>query len=175
MTVLDAATYAGNPALKLPILRRGSEVVWGTDHICRTLTAEASRHHPICVAWPEEIASALARNAQELVWHGMAAQVQLVMGTVIALLPADNIFFVKTRTGMQASLAWLDQHVDEVLGTLPVDCELSLFEATLFCLVEHLAFRSTVSVAPYPALAAFAAAFGTSEAALATAYRMDQA
>ncbi len=29
----------------------------------------------------------------------MAAQVQLVMGTVLGKLPADNMFFVKARTG----------------------------------------------------------------------------
>jgi hypothetical protein len=37
----------------------------------------------------------VSRNAQELLWYSMAAQVQLAIGTMVARLPADSVFFVK--------------------------------------------------------------------------------
>ena len=51
----------------------------------------------------------------------------------------------------------------------------SLFEVTLFCLVEHLSFRATLSVEPYPALQRFVKAFGVRASAQQTAYRFDTA
>src|SRR4051812_28556888 len=37
MTLVDPAVYAGNPALKLPALRRNGSLVLGAENICRTL------------------------------------------------------------------------------------------------------------------------------------------
>src|SRR6187551_3207043 len=97
MTTLDAGAYADNPAMKLPVLRLGQHVLFGTENICRALAAKAAEHRPVHVVWTEDLPGPLSRNAQELVWHCAAAQVQLVMGVAIAGLPADNVFFVKTR------------------------------------------------------------------------------
>lgn len=174
MAGLDASTYGGNPALRMPILRRGGEVVWGTENICRALGALAALRGPVRVIWPEDLRDPLARNAQELVWQCMASQVQVVMGTVIGGLPAENIFFVKARTGMEASLRWLDGNLDALLRALPEGRDISLLETTLFCLIEHLSFRPAVSVAEHARLNDFAATFGEREAARATAYRFQQ-
>lgn len=125
------------------------------------------------MVWPENVPDPLLRNAQELVWQCMASQVQLVMGTVIGKLPVENIFFVKARTGMDASLGWLDANLEQTLRALPAGRDISLFEVTLFCLVEHLSFRPAVPVAQYTRLGSFVAQFGTREAARATAYRYD--
>lgn len=171
MRELDAVAYAGNPALKLPILRTGGELVFGTLNICRALATHGTANRAVRIIWPEDLQDHLSRNAQELVWHCMAAQVQLVMGTVICGLDAGNIFFVKARAGMEASLAWLDSHLDGIIAALPARRDVSLFETTLFCLVEHLSFRPTVSVAAYQALNDFATTFRTRDAARATAYR----
>jgi glutathione S-transferase len=176
MTETEPAVYAGNPALKLPILRMDGEVVFGAQNICRVIT-----EHAICagnaaaanVLWPEALRDPLSRNAQELVWHCMAAQVQLVMGTVLGKLPADNMYFVKARSGLEASLAWLDANLAPALRQLPAVRELSLFEVTLFCLVEHLAFRPTVPMTAYDQLSAFSAHYGQRESARRTAYRFD--
>lgn len=174
MTLTAPEAYAGNPALKLPILRIGDETVFGAANICRVLAEQAAASgNRARIVWPEELADTLSRNAQELVWHAMAAQVQLVMGTVIGKLPAEAGFFTKIRLGLEGSLAWLDAHADALIERLPAPRTLSLLEASLFCLVEHLAFRPTVPIAGCGALTRFARRYGESAAARATAHRFD--
>src|SRR5262245_46396989 len=90
LTRVVAAFYAGNPALKLPILRVDGTELFGALNICRAL-AERSTSQKLIV-WPELLADTLSRNAQELVWHCMSAQVQFIMGTVINHLPAEDGF-----------------------------------------------------------------------------------
>ena len=171
MTRVDAEVYAGNPALKLPTLRRGDSRVFGAENICRTLVEVADT--PLRIVWPEQLRGDLTRNAQELVWHGMAAQVQIIFGTSVAQLPADNLYFVKSRQGFVGALAWLDEHLARVLELLPAR-DLSLLEVTLFCLVEHVALRGTVPIAPYPALVRFAEEFSRRPSAQRTQYRFDR-
>jgi hypothetical protein len=176
MTVLGPEVYAGNPALKLPILRAGTSVLFGAQNICRAIAerAEATkRATPARVVWPEELRDDLSRNAQELVWHCSAAQIQLVMGTVINSLPADNPFFTKARTGFGNSLQWLDQNLAACLRTLPPR-DLSLFEVSLYCLIDHLVFRPTLPVDPFGSLMAFSKEFGERPAARRTVYRFDK-
>ncbi|HEY0137120.1 MAG TPA: glutathione S-transferase family protein [Nannocystis sp.] len=171
MTVVDPETYAGNPALKMPTLRRGGSLVFGAENICRTL-AELSSARPRIV-WPEELRTDVARNAQELVWHGMAAQVQIIFGTVVAKLPADNIYFEKGRQGLEGALRWLDDNLARVLGSLPEPRDLSLLEASLFCLVDYIAVRGTASLDPFPALVRFAESFAQRPSAQRTRYHFD--
>src|SRR5262245_57971254 len=83
ITAQDPAVFAGNPALKLPTLRRpDGGLVFGAENICRVL-AEMAPDPSRRVVWPEELRLEVSRNAQELVWHAMAAQVQFVIGTVV--------------------------------------------------------------------------------------------
>ena len=74
---------------------------------------------------------------------------------------------------MEGSLQWLDAHVTDVISELPRPRGLSVFEASLFCLVEHLTFRKTLELQPYPALVRFAQAFAERSCARRTAYRFD--
>ena len=173
MARLDPSDYAGNPAMKIPTLRTAEGLVFGTENICRTLAERAGSSAR--VVWPEQIRDRVARNAQELVWHGMAAQVQLVFGTLACKLPADNVYFAKSRTGFEGALRWLDEHLEQVLRALPSPRDASLFEVTLFCLVDHVSFRRTLSLEPYPALVQFAAGFATRPSAQRTQYRYDAA
>lgn len=168
MTELEPDVYAGNPALKLPILRADGGVLFGTQNIARAIVERAGARSAR-VVWPEQARDELSRNAHELVQHSMAAQVQLVMGTVFAELPADNVFFAKARAGLEGSLKWLDANVASVLAALQAR-DLSFFEVSLFCLIEHLQFRVTVPFA-YPALLEFAAEFSNRESAQKTRYR----
>jgi glutathione S-transferase len=170
LSSLDARDYAGNPALKLPVLKMGDVTIFGAENICRALAELAPE--PRRVVWPENVCSVLARNAQELVWHAMQAQVQLGFGTQIAKLPVDSVFFVKATTGMQNALEWLDERLQEILDDLPPH-DLSMLEASLFCLVEHVEFRATVSLTPYGRLTAFALAFGQRASAQQTPYVFD--
>lgn len=168
----DPADYAGNPALKLPVLVLPEGPVFGAENVCRTLSAQASP--PRRILWTEQLPDLRARNAQELVWHGMGAQVQLVFGMQVAQLPGESIYFAKATDGFRNALAWLDANLEGVLHGLPPR-DLSLLEVSLFCLVEHLAFRDTLPVAPYRHLAAFADAWRERPAAQRTAYAFDVA
>lgn len=168
----DPADYAGNPALKLPVLVLQEGPVFGTENICRTFAARASE--PRRILWTEQLPDLRARNAQELIWHGMGAQVQLVFGMQVARLPAQSVYFAKATDGFRNALAWLDANLESVLQTLPLR-DLSLLETSLFCLLEHLAFRDTLPLAPYGHLAAFAAAWRERPAAQRTAFAFDVA
>ena len=171
MTAIDADSYSSNPALKLPILRRGETALFGALNICRAIAETAGTTAD--VVWPEELTDDISRNAQELVWHGMAAQVQLIMGTLVAKLPADNVFFVKTRAGFEGALGWLDVHLGEVLRTLRSERTLSVFEVSLFCLIEHIQWRKTLPFDRYRTLSEFAQAYAVKPAAMRTAYAFD--
>ena len=170
LSSLDARDYAGNPALKLPVLTIDELAIFGAENICRAL-AELAPEHPRIV-WPEDVRDAQARNAQELVWHAMQAQVQLGFGTQIAKLPVDSIYFVKAATGMQNALEWLDERAQEVIDDLPPH-DISMLEASLFCLLAHVEFRATVSLTPYGRLTAFALAFSQRPSAQQTPYVFD--
>lgn len=168
----DPADYAGNPALKLPVLVLAEGPVFGAENICHALVPLATAERSI--VWTEQLPDLRARNAQGLVWHGMGAQVQWVFGTQVAHLPAENVYFAKAADGFRNALAWLDANLEAVLHSLPPR-DLSLLEASLFCLLEHLVFRDTLPVAPYRHLAAFAQAYRERPAAQATAYAFDVA
>ncbi|NUR23691.1 glutathione S-transferase N-terminal domain-containing protein [Frateuria sp.] len=168
----DPADYAGNPALKLPVLVLPEGPVFGAENICHALAALAPA--ALRIAWTGQLPDLRARNAQELIWHGMGAQVQLVFGMQVACLPAENLYFAKAADGFRNALAWLDANLEAVLQSLPPR-DLSLLEASLFCLIEHVAFRDTLPVAPYRHLVAFADAFRERPAAQATAYAFDVA
>ena len=173
----ESATFGGNPARKVPALVEGegdsAEILVGTENICRRLAEVSTRE--VRIVWPEQLTGTVSRNAQELVWHAMAAQVQLAFGTMVNELPADNLYFVKGRAGFEASLAWLDEHLAPALKALPKARDLSLFEVTLYALMEHLPFRGTLSTQPYLRLRDFAAEFGNRESAKQTPYRFDVA
>ena len=172
MTADDPAVYAGNPALRLPVLRVNGTALFGALNICRALAEHASK--PARIVWPEDLTDVVSRNAQELVWHCMGAQVQIVFGTVMAKLPAENLYFTKARSGMDGSLRWLDEHVAQILQVLPPDRTLSVIETSLFCMIEHLAWRRTVDIAPYAALVRYAQQFSQRPSAQHTPYDFDK-
>ena len=166
LTSLDETAYA-NPALKIPSLQVDGSTLFGTENICRRLAELAPQKRT--VLFPEHLTDDLSRNAQEMVWHAMSAQVQMVMA-MVGKLPLDNPVFAKGRAGFEGALRWLDENFPRL--TLPPH-DLSLLEVTLFCLIEHLTFRKTLSPEAYPALVAFARDFGERPSAVATAYRFD--
>jgi glutathione S-transferase len=173
LTSVDAATFGGNPALKVPTLHVGGSALFGTENICRKLAELAGRADDPRVVLADHVTDDLLRSAQELVWHAMAAQVQLRVGIALAELPAENLFFAKARAGMTGALAFVEERLDRLLGLLPAPRDVSLFEVTLFCLVEHVAFRPTVPLEAFPRLRGFAAAFGERASARRTTFRFD--
>jgi len=170
ITAVDPDVFAGNPALKLPILRRRGSALFGSENMCRALAELAGKQQR--VVWPEQLRSDRARNAHELVSLVMAAQVQIVFGTVVNKLPADNPYFTKARSGLEGALRWLDANLATVRAEMP-DRDLSLFEVTLFCAFQHVRFRATTATEPYGALTTFEQEFGARPSAQATPYRFD--
>lgn len=168
---LDEDQYGGHPALKVPALRVGESTLFGTENICRRLVELADRETDRSVVLFEHARTDLLRNAQELAWHAMAVQVQLIVGVRFAKLPTDNVFFEKAQAGLVGALRWLDARLDRVLAELPAERVVSLFETALFCLVEHMRFRTVVSVEPYDRLREFARVYGQRPSAIATPFR----
>jgi glutathione S-transferase len=172
---VDLARFGGNPMLKVPTLHFDEVSVFGTENICRTLVELAGRAGDPRVVLAEHLTDAVVRSSQEMVWSAMAAQVQLRVGIAVAELPADNVYFVKAAAGLSGALAWLERRLDEVLEKLPAPRDFSIFEVTLFCLLEHLAFRPTVSLEPFPGLREFAEGFRARESAGRTPFHFDPA
>lgn len=170
LRALDAEAYGGNPALKIPSLRVGTSLVFGAENVCRKLVELAGRRGDPRLVFAEHVTSDLVRSAQEMTEHAMTAQVQLVVPLFFGDLPLDHFYFRKIRAGFEGSLAWLDAHLPRVLAELPAPRDLSLFEVSLFCLVEHLAFRRTRESEAPPALRRFAAEFARRASAEATPY-----
>lgn len=171
LSSLSPDNYGGNPALKLPVLRTEGESTFGAENICRVLAQgrEGARR----IVWPEDVVAPIVRNAQELAWSGMQAQVQLAFGGQVAALPPENIFVRKAAAGLSNTLRWLDENLAAALSGLPAARDISLFEATLFCLFEHVRFRGTIATHSYPALSAFAQTFAGRPSALKTPYGFD--
>ena len=180
----DTSVYGGHPGLKMPTLHLGSHEStgtgddnWlaGTDNICRRLAELAGRADDPRVVLSHHLASDLLRNAQELVWNAMATQVQLVIGIRFAKLPADSVFFQKATLGMQGSLAWLDARLDALLGELHSPRDVSVFEVSLFCLLEHIVFCRTLPLDEFSNLRAFAATYGQRASSQRTVFRYESA
>lgn len=172
---VEAGNYGGNPTLKVPTLMIGDLALFGTENICRRLVALAGRAGDPRIVLTEQLPDDRCRNAQELVWHAMAAQVQLRVGIHFAQLPTDNLFFAKATRGLHGALDWLDAELPAVLDALPAARELSLLEVTLGCLLEHLAFRPAVRLQPPRRLQAFAQRFAAQPWAARSSYRSDAA
>jgi glutathione S-transferase len=170
---VDAADYGGHPALKIPTLHVGDDLLFGTDNICQRLAELAGRADDPRVILSRRVTSDLVRSAQELVWHAMATQVQLALGVGAAKRPVENAFFAKARLGMLGSLTWLDERLDRVLAALPAPRDFSVFEVTLHCLVEHIVFRPTVPLDAFSKLRTFAATFAERESAQRTSFHLD--
>src|SRR5690242_11202303 len=74
----DPEDYAGNPALRLPILETPEGNLYGTLNICRELARRSTAKKRI--VWPEECTDISLSNAQELVQQAMASEVTIITG-----------------------------------------------------------------------------------------------
>lgn len=165
----DMSAYGGNPGLRLPNLLIPNEPpVFGCLNSCRALAERSSRS--LRILWPEGLAGALARNAQELTLQSMSSEVSLLMITSSA---GDATPYAgKLRTALEGMLVWLDAHIEGALEELP-SRDLCFFEVALFCLVEHLPFRNALSVERYGNLSRFRERFGSRPSAVNTPFRFD--
>lgn len=168
LTTTDPAAYAGNPALKIPVLIDEAGALFGTENVCRALARRSGRAARVVLRG--DIAARVVANAEEMVLHAMTADVNLVMASV-----AKQDAPLKVRRGLENSLAFLDAHWEAVVAALPPDRLLSFVEAALYCLMTHLPFRQVMDPTGYPRLVAHCQAFGLRASARTTAYRFDAA
>jgi glutathione S-transferase len=162
--------YAGNPALRLPVLQTPTGVWFGTLNICRELVRRSQLS--LRVLWPEDFDQPLLSNMQELVVQAMTTEVALIMSQ-LAVADREDVHRAKLRHSLSNSLTWLNSHVTTALEALSPTRELSYLEVTLFCLVTHLQFRQVVATDAYYELQRFSEAFGSRSSALATSYCFD--
>jgi glutathione S-transferase len=170
LQTLDVASYAGNPALKIPSLRTPSATWFGAQNVCRELERIAGRK--LRVVWSESFEQPVLANAHELAMHAMSTNVNLIMSGM-AGTETNGAHRTKMDQSLRNTLTWLDAQMDAVLAALPSQRELSFLEVCLYCLVTHLEFRQVLPTAPYPALAAFARGFGERSSCQATPFRFD--
>ena len=147
MAALDAATYAGNPALKVPILVDERGPLFGTENICHELIRRSGRRKTIVMRG--DVNERSIANAEELTLHAMSAEVSIIVAKQHASFVAPKI-----APSIENSLRYLDQHLDGVLAALPEPRDLSFVEVALFCVVTHLPFRKVMDVAQWTRLVA---------------------
>ena len=170
LTSANAADYADNPALRLPILKCADSTWFGALNACRQLARLGAHEHR--VVWPEDLVSPSCANAQELTLQGMASEVTLIM---LRATSGDRAvpYADKLLVGIRQMLAWLDAHVDQALAELPGDRQLSFLEVSLYCWIAHLPFREVAPLDGYPALTAFQTRLERRPSIEATPYRFD--
>ncbi|HEX3474860.1 MAG TPA: glutathione S-transferase family protein [Kofleriaceae bacterium] len=169
LTVLDAGAYAGNPALKVPVLVTGDGPLFGTENICRELVRRSGRGAEVVLRGA--VADRRVANAEELVLHAMSTEVSLI----VAQLAGDaRLAPAKLERSLDGSLRHLDDHLDDALAALPAPRRLSFLEVAVFCLVTHLPFRKIRSIDRHPRLVEFCRQFGARAGARATEYAFDQ-
>ncbi|MBN8613139.1 MAG: glutathione S-transferase family protein [Deltaproteobacteria bacterium] len=161
---LDPDHYGGHPALKVPCLHVGETMHVGAQNIARVLRRSSA--HGSRVLFAEAIDDDLVRNAEELVWTAMGLEVHVVLGRM-ASRAEDDPLLRKSRVALTNVLAWLEPRLASILERLPPR-HTSLLEIALFCLIEHVSLRATVSIEDRPRLRAFATTFGERASARAT-------
>jgi glutathione S-transferase len=168
---LEAAGYADNPALKVPVLIDEQGPLFGAENICRALVrrSEVARER---VVLRGDLADRVVANAEELTLHVMSAEVSLLMANAAGSGHAPP---PKVSPSLENSLRYLEQSLDALLAALPATRAVSFVEVALFCVVTHLTFRGVADVAPFVGLNAFCTHFGQRDSAAATAYRFDAA
>jgi len=170
ITAVDAAAYADNPALKIPVLVDEQGPLFGTENICRELVRRSQKAARVVMRG--ELNDRVVANAEELTLHVMTSEVSLIMAKAAADgRPAP----AKVSRGIENSLRYLDENLDALLAALPADRAFSFVEVALFCVLRHLPFREVMDVSAWTHLGEFCNGFGERESARATEYRFDQA
>ena len=170
ITSTDRASYADNPALKVPILIDAQGPLYGTVNICRELARRSGAGARVVLRG--DVADRVVANVEEMVLHAMGSGVTLI---VTALAGNEQATPPKVRRSLENALAFLDTNVERALEALPPERALSFCETSLYCMVTHLPFRKLMEVDGYPRLAAFCGTFGERASARATEYRFDAA
>jgi glutathione S-transferase len=140
LQTLDVDNYAGNPALKIPILVDESGPLFGAENVCRELTRHSAIDRSL-VLLRGDVQDRLVANAEELTLHVMSSGVSLIM----AKLDNPGTEPTKPRHSIEACLDYLDREIDAVLQRLPARRRVSFVEVALFCVVRATLGRHTLA------------------------------
>ncbi len=165
----DAHVFGENPLLRVPSLTTPEGTWFGSLNACRELARRSTAGVPLI--WPEDHATPLGANAQEITTDAMVSGVVIVTGRLCALAD-DAPSLVKPFARLRGAVAWLEANLDAALAPLP-ERRLSFLEVSAFCMLTHLGFRQLLSLEDRPRLTAFCQRFGARPSALASGYYFD--
>lgn len=168
LTVLDAAAYADNPALKVPILVDAEGSLFGTENICRELVRRSGAAGRVVLRG--EVRDRVVANAEELTLHVMSSEVSLIMAKMTGNAPPP-----KVARSIENCLDSLDGRLEALLAALPAARAASFIEIALFAVVTHLPWREVMDVSRWTRLGEFCLRFGERDSARSTEYRFDRA
>src|SRR5579859_2021535 len=77
ITATDAAAYADNPALKVPILVDERGPLFGTENICREIVRRSGQRPAVVLRG--DVSERVVANAEELTLHVMSNEVTLIL------------------------------------------------------------------------------------------------
>src|SRR5262245_36468073 len=107
---LDTATFADNPALKVPVLVDRDGALFGSENICRELVRRAGKRAEVVLRG--DVADRRVANLEELTLHVMSTEVSLITAK---LAGDERPLPPKIARSFDNSLAYLDAHVDAAL------------------------------------------------------------
>lgn len=168
MMSTDAAAYAGNPSLTVPVLVDADGPLFGTENICRELARRSRTRSRVVMRG--DVDDRLVANVEEVTLHVMSTEVSLIMASMAA---AGRAAPPKMQRSLENGVSFLNDSVDRLVDALPADRALSFVETALFCVVRHLPFRQVLDVVRYERLGLFCQRFGEREGARRTEYRFD--
>jgi glutathione S-transferase len=166
ITTTAPASYADNPALKIPILIDEHGPLFGTENICRELVRRSTGSRNVVMRG--DSSDRLIANAEELVLHVMSAEVTIIIAKMTGASTPPKVL-----SSIENSIGYLDDRIDALLSRLPSSRELSFLEVSLFCAVTHLPFRQVLDTSRWKQLAEFAQRFGQRASARSTEYQFD--
>ncbi|MCW5834081.1 MAG: glutathione S-transferase [Labilithrix sp.] len=170
LTTLEPAMYAGNPALKIPVLVDEAGPLFGTENICRELALRSGRRPEAVLRG--DVRARVVANVEELTLHVMSAEVSVIMAKASG---EGRCMSPKTMRSIENALRYLDENVEGMLSALPPQRTLSFVEVALFCAVTHLPFREVLDVSSWTRLEVFCSQFAQRPSARGTEYRFDAA
>ena len=127
----DAASYGGNPLLRVPTLIDDGQWIIESDHIVRHLVCTRAPHDPLAVM----TSSVDSLNRLAAINGVMGHEVTWILAERAGMPDAlSHGYFQKIVQSMRTTLAWLDQ------GTDPQRAGFDYVDVALVCLWQHLQF-----------------------------------
>ena len=112
---LEAAHFADNPLMNVPVLKSGNDWLIDSDHIAMYLARKYDPSDRLNIA-----ANSLAVLNARAVMNGiMQNDVKLVLGERTGINIDDLVYFQKSRKSIAGGLLWLQERVHLLNGNRP--------------------------------------------------------